>query len=123
MCVFWRIDQRLLTFASADSLPMMRHQGVRVRGQDMHLGCEFPSGRVDLGLRSLPSEVRNIVSPAGRFLMWLYRRRVCSALEAVFMETTTERPMFFSMACVVTWIRCRFSFGSEEDDEYSRATF
>jgi len=47
VCVFWRIDQRLLTFASADSLPMMRHQGVRVRGQDLHLVREFPSGRVD----------------------------------------------------------------------------
>jgi hypothetical protein len=47
VCVFWRIDQRLLTFASADSLPMMRRQGMRVRGQDLHLGCEFPSGRVD----------------------------------------------------------------------------
>jgi hypothetical protein len=44
VCVFWRIDQRLLTFASADSLPMMGHQGVRVGGQDLHLDCDFPSG-------------------------------------------------------------------------------
>jgi hypothetical protein len=51
--------------------------------------------------------------------MWLCRRRFCSALEAIFMETTTERPVFFSMACVVTWIRCRFSFASQEDNEYS----
>jgi hypothetical protein len=95
---------------------MMSRQGVRVSVQDLQLGCDFPSGRVDLRLPSLPSDVRKIVSPAGRFLMWLCRRRFFSALEAVFMETTTERPMFFSMACVVTWIRCRFSFASQEDD-------
>ena len=96
------------------------HQGVRVRGQDLHLGCEFPSGRVDLGLRSLPSEVRNIVSPAGRFLIWLCRRRVCLALAGSCMQTTTERPMFRLVGCFVTWIRCRFSFGSEEDDGCAR---
>ena len=80
MCVFWRIDQRLLTFASADSLPMMGHQGVRVGGQDLHLGRELPIGRVDPRVSSPPSEVSKIVSPAGRFLIWLYRRRFCSAL-------------------------------------------
>jgi hypothetical protein len=115
----------LLTFVSADSLPMMGHQGVRVGGQDLYLGCDFPSGRVDRRLPSPPSDVRKIVSSAGRFLMWLCRRRFCSPLaeSCMHMQTTTERPMFFSMACIVTWIRCRFSFGSEEDNECSRANF
>jgi hypothetical protein len=39
--------------------------------------------------------------------------RFCSALEAVFMKTSTERPVFFSMACVVAWLRCRFNFASQ----------
>jgi hypothetical protein len=39
------------------------------------------------------------------------------------MQTTTERPMFRLVGCFVTWIRCRFSFGTEEDDGCSRANF
>ena len=82
VCVFWWIDQRLLTFASADSKEMTSRQGARASPQDLHLGREFPSGRVDLRLTSLPSDVMKIVSPAGRFLIWLYRRRFCSMLAA-----------------------------------------
>jgi hypothetical protein len=51
--------------------------------------------------------------------------RFCSALEAVFMKTSTERPVFFSMA----WSWRGFAAGSilplksQEDDEYSRTKF
>jgi hypothetical protein len=97
----------------ADDGPSIR--AVRVGGQDLHLGCSFPSGRVDRRLRSLPSDVNKIVSSTGRFLMWLCRRRFCSVLAESCMQTTTERPMFFSVACFVAVVRLSFRFANFDE--------
>jgi hypothetical protein len=102
---------------------MMRRQGARVRGQDLHLGCDLPSGRVDRGLPSLPSDVRKIVSSAGRFLMWLCRRRFCLALAASCMQTTTERPMFRLVGCFVAVVRLSFRFANFDEPGAHDANF
>jgi hypothetical protein len=99
----------LLTFTSADSLPMMGHQGMQVGGQDLHLGCS----RSQAGELKNDCHHRHLRGYTGDGFAWRSLEVEC--------KQPPKGPC--SVWWVVSWIRCRFSFGTEEDDGCSRANF